>query len=84
MTMAVLVLDFPVLAMNHQFSLLVLGDFPCSVDRVLFTVEMFGVLFGSGTPDCPLVVPRNDMLIAICHFLLHMRGGMPLLGCAVI
>ncbi len=84
MAMTVLVLDFSVLAMNHQFSLLVLGDLPCTIDRVLFTVEMFGVLFGSGTPDCPLVVPRNDMLIAICHFLLHMRGGMPLLGCAVI
>ena len=62
---AVLVLDAPVLAVNHQLRLLVLRDLPRPVDRVLLAIEDLGIPLGAGPPDSPLVVPRNDVLIAI-------------------
>jgi len=66
--MAIFVLNPPVLAMDHQFRLLILRNFPSPIYRVLLTVEQLGVTFGAGTPDRPLVVARDDMLVALAHF----------------
>lgn len=67
MTVAVLVLDLPVLAMNHQLTLLVLSDSPCAVHGVLLVVEHLGISLGAGPPDGPAIVARDDMLIALGH-----------------
>lgn len=68
MAVAILVLDTPVLAVDHQFRLLILRDPPSPIDCVLLTVEQLGVTFGAGTPDRPLVTSRDDMLVALGHF----------------
>jgi len=68
LAVAVLVLDTPVLAVDHQFRLLILRNSPSPIDRVLLTVEQLGVTFGAGTPDRPLVASRDDMLVALAHF----------------
>ena len=67
MAVTVLVLDLPVLAMNDQLALLVLSDFPGSINRVLFAIEHLGVALSPGTPDRPALVSRDDMLIALGH-----------------
>lgn len=67
MAVAVLVLDLPVLAMNHQLTLLVLSDFPRPVHSVLLAVEHLGIALGAGTSDGPAIVTRDDMLIALGH-----------------
>lgn len=68
MAVAILVLDTPVLAVDHQFRLLILRNPPSLIDRVLLTIEQLGVTSGSGTPDRPLVASWDDMLVALGHF----------------
>lgn len=68
MVVAVLVLDPPVLAVDHKLRLLVLRNLPSPINRGLLTVEQLSVTFGAGTPDRPLVAARDDMLVALAHF----------------
>jgi hypothetical protein len=68
MLVAVLVLDTPVLAVDHQFRLLILRNPSSPVHRVLLTIEQLGVTSGPGTSDRPLFATRNDMLVALRHF----------------
>lgn len=67
MAMAVLVLDLPVLAMDHQLTLLVLSDLPRPIHSVLLAIEHLGIALGAGTPDGPAIVARDDMLISLSH-----------------
>ena len=75
MAMAVLVLNLTVLAMNHQFRLLVLRNLPGAIHRILLAVENLGVSLGAGTPDCPTTFTGNHMLIALAHIDVPCRGG---------
>ena len=72
---AVLVLNLAVLAMDHQFGLLVLRDLPGAIHRVLLAVEHLGVAPGTGTPDRPTIFTGNHMLIALAHTDVPCHGG---------
>lgn len=63
----VLVLNLAVLAMNHEFGLLVLRDLPGAIHRVLLAGEHLGVALGTCTPDGPAIFTGDHMLIASAH-----------------
>ena len=67
MAVAVLVLDLPVLAMDHQLAALVLCDVPGPIYGVLLAVENLGIALDSGTPDGPAILTRYYVLIALGH-----------------
>ena len=67
MTVAVFVLDLPVLTVDYQLGLLVPGDLPGPVYCILLMVEHLGDALGAGPPDGPTILVRDDMLITFAH-----------------